>query len=338
MRAIVAEQPGTPDVLRPVTLPDPEPGPGQVRVAVNVAAITFIDTMIRAGSAIGPPVTFPRILGNGVGGTVDLVGPDVDPAWIGVRVVTTTGGAGGYASVALAHTTDLHRVPVRLGLPEATALLADGRTAVGLHQATDIKPGETVVVTAAAGGVGGILVQLAKATGARVIALAGSAEKLDHARSLGADSTVNYRDRDWTARIHTAAPLGVDVVFDGIGAQTTTALFPLVRHGGRYAPHGAAGGSWGTIDSTAAAERDITVIPLAAIGSTPEDLFELTERALDLADRGTIRPTIGQTLPLDDAAAAHAAIEARATIGKTLLVPRHTQQDRYTARRRRRPR
>ena len=201
MRVVIADHPGAPDVLHPVTLPDPEPGPGQVRVAVEVAAITFIDTLIRAGSPVAPPATFPVILGNGVGGLIDRVGANVNPAWIGTRVVTTTGGTGGYASLALARATDLHRVPAPLRLPEATALLADGRTAVGLHQAAEIQPGETVVITAAAGGVGSILVQLTKACGAHVIALAGSTDKLDHARSLGADTTVNYRDHDWTSRL-----------------------------------------------------------------------------------------------------------------------------------------
>jgi NADPH:quinone reductase len=321
MRAVIASQPGNPNVLHPVTLPDPEPDPGQVRVAVEVAAITFIDTLIRAGSPVAPPATFPVVLGNGVGGVIDLVGPDVDPAWVGARVVTTTGGTGGYASFALARAGDLHRVPEPLGLPEAAALLADGRTAVGLHRAADIAPGETVVITAAGGGVGSILVQLAKASGALVSALAGSADKLDKARSLGADTTVNYRDHDWATHLRKAAPDGVDVVFDGIGADTTAALFALVRPGGRYVQHGAAGGSWGTIDPTTAADKSITVIPLSAIGASPDDLFSLTERALELAAQGTIQPTIGQTFPLDAAAAAHAAIESRTTIGKTLLLP-----------------
>lgn len=321
MRAVIADHPGAPDVLHPVTLPDPEPGPDQVRVAVEVAAITFIDTLIRAGSPVAPPATFPVVLGNGVGGLIDRVGPDVDPSWIGVRVVTTTGGTGGYAGLALARTADLHRVPEQLSLPEATALLADGRTAVGLHHAAGIEPGQTVVITAAAGGVGSILVQLAKASGAHVVALAGSTDKLDHARSLGADTTVNYRDHDWTTHLRTAAPDGVDVVFDGVGADTTPALFPLVRPGGRYLQHGAAGGSWGTIDPATAADKNITVIPLAAIGANPEELFSFTDHALDLAAQGTIRPTIGQTLPLHDAAAAHAAIGSRTTTGKTLLLP-----------------
>jgi NADPH:quinone reductase len=319
MRAIIADHPGTPEVLHPVTLPDPEPDAGQVRVAVEVAAITFVDTLIRSGSQVARPATFPVILGNGVGGTIDQVGPGVDPAWIGIRVVTTTGGSGGYASLAIAATEDLHRLPDGLSLREATALLADGRTAVGLHQAAGIESNETVIVTAAAGGVGSILVQLAKASGARVIALAGSRTKLDHASALGAEATVNYRDHDWPSRIRAAADDGVDVVFDGVGADTTSALFPLVRQGGRYLSHGAAGGRWGTIDATAAAERGVTLIGLSAIA--PAGMFDLTERALDLAAQGTIRPIVGQVFSLDQAADAHAAIESRDTIGKTLLLP-----------------
>jgi NADPH2:quinone reductase len=315
VRAVIADHPGPCDVLHPVTLPDPEPGPGQVRVAVDSAAITFIDTMIRAGSPVAPPASFPLVLGNGVAGAVDRIGPDVDPAWVGTRVVTTTGGSGGYANLAAARVDDLHRVPEPLGLAEAAALLADGRTAVGLHEAAKIAPGERVVVTAAGGGVGSLLVQLAKASGAQVAALAGSTEKLEHARGLGADTAVNYRDPGWAARL----PVGIDVVFDGVGGDTTTALFPLLRPGGRYLQHGAAGGRWGTINAAAAAQRSVTVIPLSAIGVAPEELFSLTERALDLAARGAIRPTIGQTFRLEDAAAAHAAIEARATLGKTLL-------------------
>ncbi|MFD1812978.1 zinc-binding dehydrogenase [Rhodococcus gannanensis] len=321
MRAVIADRPGAPDVLHPATLPDPEPGPGEVRIATEAAAITFIDTMIRAGSPVAPRMAFPTILGNGVSGVVDRAGPDVDTDWIGARVVATTGGAGGYAALALAQTTDLHHIPDPLGYPEAAALLADGRTAVGLHRAAGVRTGDTVVVTAAAGGVGGILVQLAKAAGARTIGLAGSDAKLDHARSLGVDTTINYRDREWSTRVRGAAPDGVDVVFDGIGADTTAHLFGLVRSGGRYVQHGAAGGTWSTIDPATAAGAGVTVIPLSAVGPTPAAMFALVEDALDLAARGIIRPTIGQSFALDDAAAAHAAIEARTTIGKTILLP-----------------
>lgn len=319
MRAVIAEHPGSPKVLRPVDLTDPEPGAGQVRVAVEFAAITFVDTLIRRGSKAAPPVTFPVILGNGVGGIIGRAGAGVDRAWIGARVVTTTGGSGGYASLAVAAAEDLHRVPEQLSLKDATALLADGRTAVGLHQAAQIRSQETVIVTAAAGGVGSLLVQLAKASGARVIALAGSRTKLAHAETLGADVTVDYRDEHWSSRIRTVAREGVDVVFDGVGADTTSTLFSLVRRSGRYVSHGAAGGRWGTIDETEAAKQRVALIGLSAVGTA--GTFDLTERALELAAKGSIRPTVGQTFSLDRAADAHAAIASRATIGKTLLLP-----------------
>ena len=320
MRAILAARVGGPDVLSIATLPDLAPTFGQVRVSVEFAAITFRDTMLRSGRADAAE-PFPLVPGNGVGGIVDAIGPDVDPAWIGASVVTTTGGTGGYASSALARVDDLHRVPARLGLREATALLADGRTAVGLADAAGIRPGERVVVSAAAGGVGSLLVQLGARREASVIALAGSGPKLGLARELGAAEAVNYRESDWLEHLDAAAPDGVDVVFDGVGGDLTAALAGRIRPGGRYLPHGAAGGRWGELDQAALAARGVTVIPLAAIGSTPEELFTLVERALELAERGDIRPIVGHTHPLEHAARAHAAIEARTTIGKTLLIP-----------------
>ncbi|SDP88131.1 NADPH2:quinone reductase [Actinopolyspora xinjiangensis] len=321
MRAIVADQPGGPDVLRPTTLPDPVPGFGQVRIAVEVAAITFIDTQIRSGTSVGPQVEFPAVLGNGVAGHVDALGEDVDPAWKNVLVVTSTGGTGGYADRAVAQESDLHRVPETLEAREAVALLADGRTAVGLHSAARIEHGEVVVVTAAAGGVGSLLVQLAAKAGAHVIALAGSTSKLEHARDLGADTVINYRGTGWDNSLERAASTGVDVVFDGVGGTTGDVLHPLVRRGGRYITHGAASGTWTSPDEQAATSRGITNIGLDAIGSTPSGLYGLVEEALALGSAKILRPTIGQTYPLVDTAQAHSDIAARTTIGKTLLIP-----------------
>ncbi|MFD7366872.1 zinc-binding dehydrogenase [Nocardiopsis alba] len=320
MRAVIAERPGGPEVLRYVEdLPDPVPGAGRVRIAVEYAAITFIDTRRRAGRSPGPPVEFPVVLGNGVGGVVDRIGDDVDPEWLGARVVSTTGGGGGYADLALANVTDAHRVPDRLSLADATAVLADGRTAIGLCEAAAIRPRETVVVTAAAGGVGGILVQLATASGARVIGLAGSPAKLAEIRDQGA-TAIDYRATGWVEELAAGAPNGVDVVFDGVGGATTDHLFRSVREGGRYLQHGAAGGSWGTIDADVASRRHVTVIPLAEIGAGPGEMAAFTARALSLAADGGIRARIGQTFPLSEADRAHTAIEARTTIGKTLLL------------------
>ncbi len=316
MRAILAEHPGPPQVLSAVDRPDPEPGPGQVLVDVAVAAITFVDTQMRAGTFPGLPASaFPVVLGNGVGGTVAALGEGVDGAWRGAEVVTSTGGRGGYASRALAAAEDLHRVPPGLALRDAVALLADGRTALALVEAADVGPGQTVAVTAAGGGVGGLLVQLALRAGAEVVALAGDERKRAHARALGAPATVDYRAQGWPDRLDEAAPGGLDVAFDGVGGDVSPVLVARVRPGGRYLPHGAASGRWTAVDG-----EGITVIPLSAVGGGPADMYRRVEEAFALAAAGKLRPTIGQTYPLDGAAEAHAAIEARATLGKTLLI------------------
>ncbi|GAB2984801.1 zinc-binding dehydrogenase [Actinotalea caeni] len=320
MHVVVAERPGGPEVLRYEARPDPEPGAGQVRVVTEVAAITFVDTLIRAGSAVAPPATFPVVLGNGVAGTVDAVGDGVAADLVGHRVVTTTGGSGGYATHAVARVEDLHEVPTGLASDTAVALLADGRTAIALHRAAAVRAGETVVVTAAAGGVGGLLVQLLVATGARVIGLAGDARKREHARSLGADVVVDYRAPGWVEQVRRAAPEGVDVVFDGVSGDLPDLLLPAVRSGGRYVQHGAAAGRWTTIEADRAAAAGVTVVPLAAIG-TPEELHRATDEALRLAAEGRLRVTVGQVFPLAEAAAAHAAIGSREALGKTLLRP-----------------
>ena len=321
MRAILAEHPGPPQVLSAVERPDPEPGPGQVLVDVAVAAITFVDTQMRAGTFPGLPASaFPVVLGNGVGGTVTGLGEGVDRAWLGAEVVTSTGGRGGYASRALAAADDLHRVRPGLALRDAVALLADGRTALALIQAAAVGPDQAVAVTAAGGGVGGLLVQLAHRAGAEVVALAGDERKLAHARSLGASATVDYRAEGWADRVGEAAPAGLDVAFDGVGGDVSPVLVARIHPGGRYLPHGAASGRWAAVDEERVGERGITVIPLPAVGGGPADMYRLVEQAFALAAAGDLRPTVGQVYPLDDAAVAHAAIEARTTLGKTLLI------------------
>jgi NADPH2:quinone reductase len=321
MRVILAAGPGGPEVLQLAELPTAQPGPGQVLVAVECAAVTFVDTQMRAGTTPGPRVDFPVVLGNGVGGTVASVADDVDPAWVGARVVTSTGGTGGYASRAVAARTDLHRLPDSVATWDATAVLADGRTAVGLHRAAQVRAGDIVVVTAAAGGVGSLLVQLAAADGATVVALASTDEKLALARSIGAEHEVNYTGLGWEELLRELAPAGVDVTFDGVGGEVTERLYPQARPGSRYLTHGASGGRWADIDAEDARAREVSIIPLSAVARGPDDLFELVEEALRLTGSGTLRPVIGQTFSLEQAAEAHAAIEARATTGKTLLIP-----------------
>jgi len=161
MRAVWWLEVGPPSVLVPGDAPDPIAGPDQVLIRVEAAGITFIETQTRAGRAPRATITPPAILGNGVGGTTQD----------GRRVVSSLGGAGGYAELAVAAAADVLDVPDGVSITEATALLADGRTALGLHQLVAPQPGETVLVEAAAGGVGSLLVQLAVAAGATTVNL-----------------------------------------------------------------------------------------------------------------------------------------------------------------------
>lgn len=301
---------GGPEVLVPGEAPDPVAGPGQVLVEVAFANITFVETQFRAGRPGPFRAEPPLIPGNGVGGVIGAVGEGVDPELMGQRVVTSTGGSGGYAERVAVDAASVFAVPAGLALDAAVAVLADGRTAVGLTTATGVRSGDRVLIEAAAGGVGSLLVQLAKAAGATVIGAAGG--KLDQVRALGADLAVDYRAADWTDGIGE-----VDVVFDGVGGEIGTAAFGLLRPGGRMAVYGLAGGAWTEVSEEDAAARGVTLV--RSIGG-PDRMRAFTETALASAAAGELVPVIGQRFPLEKAADAHAAIESRATVGKTLLV------------------
>jgi NADPH2:quinone reductase len=312
---------GPPDRLVAEEVPDPEPVAGQVVVDVAFANITFVETQVRSGRPPVPAMAprLPVILGNGVGGVVSPAGPGADPALAGHRVITTTGGSGGYAERVAVDAAGLIAVPEPLGLAEAVALLADGRTAIGLLRAAAVRAGDTVLVEAAAGGVGSLLVQLARHAGARVVAAAGGPRKEAVATELGASVAVDYSAPGWAERVRRQAG-PVDVVFDGVGGQIAAAAFGLLASGGRFCAFGMASGAFARIPDDEASDRGITIIRGAQL--TPEQMRELSRAALDEAAAGRLRPLIGQTYPLERAADAHAALGSRATIGKTLLVVR----------------
>jgi NADPH:quinone reductase len=317
MQAVVLGRFGPPDELSTVDLADPVAGPGQVVVEVAFANITFVETQIRAGKPPYPGMLpeLPVVMGNGVGGVVAYVGEGVEPALVGTRVVTSTGGSGGYAERVAVPAAGLIEVPTALALDDAVALLADGRTAMALALAAKLEAGETVLVEAAAGGVGSLLVQLAKSAGNRVVATAGSSLKLDVASRLGADAAVNYREVDWADRLRGEFG-GVDVVFDGVGGQIGRDAFGLLNPAGRFCAFGMASGSFAGIED---AERpDVTRVNVLSLA--PQQTLDLARDALFQAAEGRIHPVIGQRFALARAADAHAAIEARSTIGKTLLV------------------
>ncbi|MFI0353468.1 zinc-binding dehydrogenase [Actinomadura sp. 9N407] len=311
MRAVWLTEFGGPDVLVGGAAPEPVAGPGQVLVDVAFANITFVETQFRSGAPSPFKADLPVIPGNGVGGVVAAVGEGVDGSLLGTRVVTGMGGSGGYAERAVVDAAGLFAVPEGLGLDDAVALLADGRTATMMLRAAAPRTGERVLVEAAAGGVGTLLVQLAKAAGATVVAAAGGERKLELARELGADEVVDYGRPGWTDSVR-----AVDVVFDGVGGEIGRAAFDLLAKGGRMVSFGLASGEWAGIPEEKAAERGVTLVQPKP---DPVLMREYTESALREAAAGRLRPVIGQRFPLERASDAHAAIETRATVGKTLL-------------------
>jgi NADPH2:quinone reductase len=292
-------------------------------VRASVADVLFVDILIRSGLGVDFfPIRPPYVPGNGVAGRVTATGDGVDPSWAGRAVVARTGGNGGwggYAEQALIAVSDLIPVPDGLGLPEAGALLHDGATAESLLERAVVRPAESVLVTAAAGGMGVLLVQLASAAGARVIGVARGARKLDVARAAGAELALDYSEPGWAKQVNEfTGGRGVDVVFDGAGGRLGGAAFGVTAAGGRFSAHGVGDGGFAALDLEEAARRGITVHGIPEHG--PGDLRRLAARALAAAAAGRIRPVIGQTFPLERAAGAHTAMEARAAIAKTLLL------------------
>jgi NADPH2:quinone reductase len=294
---------GPPSVLVLEEVAAPVSSARQVSSDVEVAGITFVETQIRAGKAPRPEMLprLPAILGNGVGGRV--IGS-------GKRVVTSLNGTGGYAERAVADVAGLIEIPDELSTEDAVALLADGRTALMLAEVAAVQPGERVLVEAAAAGVGSLLVQFARSAGGTCCR---GRQRAQVGSDLGADRVVDYTQADWTTQVAG----GVDV-FDGVGGDIGRAAFELLRPGGRFSAFGMASGTFAQVSDEDAARRSIRLLR----GGPPPDrevLLKHVRAALAAAFAGRLKPLIGQRFALEHAADAHAAIEQRATFGKTLL-------------------
>lgn len=278
---------GGPEVMRLTDAPDPVAGPGQVLVDVEVADVLFLDAQLRTGwgkewFGQAPPY----VPGTGVAGRV---------RGDGRRVVAMT--TGGYASQAVADT--VVDIPDGVSMAEAAALMQTGPAALSLFEAARIKPGDRVLVTAAAGGLGSLLVQLAVQAGAEVTGAAGKGHEL--VRELGGRA-VPYEDVDGS----------YDVVFDGAGGEIGTAAFGRTASGGRFFGYGVPSGSFATTDP---ARDDVEVAGIEQVQFTPESWADHVSRIF-----GRVRPVIGRTFPLELVAEAHRAIEAREILGRTLLI------------------
>lgn len=321
MKAIRVAAFGGPEVLVPTEVPDPHVAPGQVAIDVAVADTLFLDTQLRGGwgreyFAIHPPY----VPGTGVAGQVVSAGERVGSDWLGRRVIASTGQTDGYAERAVASADELIQVPDGLGLREAAALLHDGNAAQAIARVGRIRLGDRVLVLAAGGGLGILLVQLAHAAGARVVGAASGRRKRDLALEFGADAVVDYAEPGWADRARAAAGGAVDLVLDGVGGQVGGAAFEVTAAGGRFIAYGAPSGGFAEVDPQEAERRGVTLLGLDDVRFAPADERRLIEEALAAAVAGRLRPVIGQTFPLHRAADAHAAIEAREVVGKTLLL------------------
>lgn len=312
---------------------DPVPAPGQVRIAVAAAGVHLIDTALREGMT-GPypaPAELPTIPGREVAGTVESLGEGTDPAWLGRHVVAHIGMApGGYAELTVVDADKLHPVPEGLDAAEAVAMIGTGRTTLGILQFTDLGPASTVIVTAAAGGIGTLLVQHARNTGATVIGLAGGPAKTAHVKANGADLAVDYTLPDWPrqVRLHLDT-LGrrATVVYDSVGGVTARAAVDLLGSGGQHIVFGWSGkgphdGQPLTFTDEDLATRGITSQNVLGPAMTRKagGLRALETLALAEAAAGRLRPAV-QRYPLAEAAAAHRALETRGTMGKVVLIP-----------------
>jgi len=317
VKAIVLREFGPAENLRHEEVDDPAPAAGQVRIALAAAGVHLVDTIIRRGSSHGPypqPV-LPAIPGREVAGVVDALGPGVDQGWLGRRVVAHLGQAGaGYAELAVREVDAVHALPDGLAADAAVAMIGTGRTTMAILEVAQITADDTVLVTAAAGGIGSLLVQAARSAGARVIGAAGGPEKVAQVR---ADLAVDYNEPGWTEAVGE-----VTVALDGVGGELGRGALERLAVGGRLIVFGGASGAPIQFDVGDLYRRGLTVS--AAIGprilNRPGGIRELEERALAAAADGTLTPALTR-FPLADAAAAHAAIENRATIGKVVLVP-----------------
>jgi NADPH2:quinone reductase len=324
MRAIRFEQTGGPEVLQLVEVETPSPGPKQVLIRHEAIGINFIETYQRSGLY---PTRLPSGLGGEAAGVVVAVGEGVTRFKAGDRVATAGGAPSGtYADYSLSHAERTVRLPDSVDARTAAAALLKGMTTefllCRLHA---VQPGETILVHAAAGGVGQIMVQWAKALGAVVIATVGSEAKAARARELGADHVILYRDQDVAAEVRRiTGGVGVPVAYDSVGKDTFEGTLKSLARRGLFVSFGNASGPPPPVEGRQLMVNGSLFFTRPTMGDyqiTTQELDASAGALFDMIGSGKVKIEIGQTFPLTDARRAHEALESRATIGASLLIP-----------------
>jgi NADPH2:quinone reductase len=326
MRAIAIDRFGGPEVLVARDVEAAQPGEGEVRVRLAYAGVNYMDVYMRTGAYARSrtyETPLPMVPGMEGAGTVEAIGPGVEGFSVGQRVAWCI-VRGAYAECAIVPGWRLVPIPDEVPLDVACALMLQGSTAHYLtHSAWRLRAGDVCVVHAAAGGVGQLLVQLAKLRGATVIATVGSMSKVAIARACGADHTILYRDvpfRDEVMRITNGR--GADVVYDSVGRDTVHASIRSLRRRGLCVMFGASSGQVAAIVPLELAEAGSVYFTRPHLADYMQDATEIRQRAQGLFGAyrgGNLRVTVDRVLPLSDAAQAHRILEGRESRGKLLL-------------------
>jgi NADPH:quinone reductase len=322
MKAIQVSQAGGPEVLTLVDLPEPAPKPNEAVVQIKAAGVNFIDVYFREGRY---PAPLPFINGQEGAGVVSVVGSEVAKVKAGDRVAYT-GSMGSYAEYAAVPADRLVQIPDELDFNQAAAAMLQGMTAHYLsHSTYPLQSGETALIHAAAGGVGQLLVQMAKKLGARVIATAGSEEKAQLARAAGADECIVYTEADFESETRRLTDgKGVHVVYDGVGKATFDKGLNVLRPRGYMVLFGGASGAVPPFDLLGLTQKGslfVTRPTLAHYIATRKELEQRSGEVLRMITAGELKIQIHKTYPLAEVQQAHRDLEGRKTTGKLLLIP-----------------
>lgn len=323
MLAIQAVRAGGPEVLEVVDLPVPTPGPGEILIRQEAIGLNFIDTYQRTGLY---PVKLPAVLGLEGAGAVEAVGEGVTRFAVGDRAAFGNGPLGAYAELHVVPAGRAVKIPAGVSSRDAAAAMLKGMTAEFLlRRCYTLKKGDAILVHAAAGGVGTILTQWAKALGAQVIATVGSVDKARLATAAGADEVILYRDEDVAARVRAiTGGAGVRAAYDGVGAATLEASLSSLGRRGILVSYGNASGPAPAVEPLRLSRGGslyMTRPTLFDYVATTEELDESAGALFEMIGSGAVKIGIGQEFPLSQARQAHEALEGRATTGSTLLIP-----------------
>ncbi|MGI8788061.1 MAG: quinone oxidoreductase family protein [Pyrinomonadaceae bacterium] len=315
MKAIRVHEFGGAEKLTVDEIEKPIPGAEEVLIKTAAAGINYADTMLRQNKYLFTP-ELPFTLGFEVAGTIESIGANVKNFKAGQRVLATIRG-GGYAEYAAADWRTVVPIPDNLDFGKATALLVQGLTAVGLL--TDLKSGQTILIHAAAGGVGSLLVQLAKLKGARVLGTASTVEKLEKAAKLGADVGINYTEADWTDEVLKATDgRGANLIIEMVGGEIGRQNFKCLATGGTMIVYGAASGEDFQISALGLLGKMQTVKGYNLNLETRENMAAFTKELMTHIAENRLQVMVNE-FPLEQAREAHQALEGRKTTGKVVL-------------------